>query len=252
MGTLDPLSSGTSTLTYQWQQRNATTANVWTNIAGATSHTFIIASTPLTITEDTEIRRLTFATVNAVSCPTGGAGLPSNIISLDVEEARTPTIATAPGTTVCAGDVTNLIFTANTLNTQLTDTYQWAINGVDVTIANGYTQNETGATYQVDALGDIVDGSVVTVRVATAAPDSCTETSPGITITLSTAPTANLDSNAPLETICAGGAIVITADDAGVGATYAFRLNGLAVPACLLYTSPSPRDRTRSRMPSSA
>ena len=25
-----------------------------------------------------------------------------------------------------------------------------------------------------------------------------------------------------------------------------------AVPACLLYTSPSPRDRTRSRMPSSA
>ncbi|MBF10677.1 MAG: hypothetical protein CMC63_00380, partial [Flavobacteriaceae bacterium] len=188
VGTLDPLSSGTSTLTYQWQQRNATTANVWTNIAGATSHTFIIASTPLTVTEDTEIRRLTFATVNAVSCPTGGAGLPSNIISVDVEEARTPTIATAPGTTVCAGDVTNLVFTANTLNTQVTDTYQWAINGVDVTIANGYTQNETGATYQVDALGDIVDGSVVTVRVATAAPDSCTETSPGITITLSGGP----------------------------------------------------------------
>ena len=29
-------------------------------------------------------------------------------------------------------------------------------------------------------------------------------------------------------------------------------LNGLNAEACLLYTSPSPRDRTRSRMPSSA
>ena len=28
--------------------------------------------------------------------------------------------------------------------------------------------------------------------------------------------------------------------------------NEQAVKACLLYTSPSPRDRTRSRMPSSA
>ena len=26
----------------------------------------------------------------------------------------------------------------------------------------------------------------------------------------------------------------------------------MQIPACLLYTSPSPRDRTRSRMPSSA
>ena len=31
-----------------------------------------------------------------------------------------------------------------------------------------------------------------------------------------------------------------------------FRENGVASLICLLYTSPSPRDRTRSRMPSSA
>ena len=30
------------------------------------------------------------------------------------------------------------------------------------------------------------------------------------------------------------------------------RQHGLVVSTCLLYTSPSPRDRTRSRMPSSA
>ena len=32
----------------------------------------------------------------------------------------------------------------------------------------------------------------------------------------------------------------------------AFYDNGRIVDTCLLYTSPSPRDRTRSRMPSSA
>ena len=31
-----------------------------------------------------------------------------------------------------------------------------------------------------------------------------------------------------------------------------FRLSNLKIKICLLYTSPSPRDRTRSRMPSSA
>ena len=61
-GTLDASSSAGSVLTYQWQQRNATTANVWTPIAGATSYTLDISDTPLNITEDTEIRRLTFAT----------------------------------------------------------------------------------------------------------------------------------------------------------------------------------------------
>ena len=228
-GTLDASSSAGSVLTYQWQERNATTGNVWTNLTGATSSALDISATPLSITEDTGIRRLTFATVNTVSCAVNG--LPSNVININVEELRSPTITTNPGTTVCAEDVTNLVFTANTSNAQLSDTYQWAINGTDVTIANGYAQNETGATYQVDTLGDITDGAVVTVRTATAAPDSCTETSPGITMSISLVPTANLDSNATAETICDGGSIVITADDAGVGATYAFRLNGVAVPA---------------------
>ena len=33
---------------------------------------------------------------------------------------------------------------------------------------------------------------------------------------------------------------------------WTYIINGLSVTHCLLYTSPSPRDRTRSRMPSSA
>ena len=203
-GTLDASSSAGSSLTYQWQERNATTANVWTPIAGATSYTLDISATPLNITEDTEIRRLTFATRSTVSCPAAGAGLPSNVVSINVEEARNPTITTNPGTTVCAADVTSLVYTVNTINTQPTDTYQWAINGVAVTIANGYAQNETGTTYQVDALGDIGDGDVVTVSVATAAPDSCTVTSTGVTMTVTPGPVADLTASATGGIICGG------------------------------------------------
>ena len=65
--------------------------------------------------------------------------------------------------------------------------------------------------------------------VATAAPDSCTVTSTGVTMSVSASPTANLNSNATDDTICAGSAVVITADNVP-GATYTFRLNGLAVP----------------------
>ena len=36
------------------------------------------------------------------------------------------------------------------------------------------------------------------------------------------------------------------------GSTFRLILKGLVDDPCLLYTSPSPRDRTRSRMPSSA
>ena len=100
-GTLDANSS-TGSSSYQWQERNATTANVWTPIAGATSYTLDISDTPLNITEDTESRRLTFATHRYGSCPAARAGLPSNVVSINVEEPRNPTITTNPGTTVCA------------------------------------------------------------------------------------------------------------------------------------------------------
>ena len=36
------------------------------------------------------------------------------------------------------------------------------------------------------------------------------------------------------------------------GSTLSYLIDILAYNTCLLYTSPSPRDRTRSRMPSSA
>ena len=45
------------------------------------------------------------------------------------------------------------------------------------------------------------------------------------------------------------GACVIACD---INQIDLFSLEELGISTCLLYTSPSPRDRTRSRMPSSA
>ena len=50
----------------------------------------------------------------------------------------------------------------------------------------------------------------------------------------------------------AGGASPAPAPAAGAGAAAKPKGFLAGVKACLLYTSPSPRDRTRSRMPSSA
>ena len=46
--------------------------------------------------------------------------------------------------------------------------------------------------------------------VATAAPDSCTVTPLQVTMTVSAALIANLNSNATDDTICSGSAVVIT------------------------------------------
>ena len=50
-----------------------------------------------------------------------------------------------------------------------------------------------------------------------------------------------------------GWAVALTLGFAGVEAVSGFLANSLAlISDCLLYTSPSPRDRQKSRMPSSA
>ena len=119
----------------------------------------------MSINEDTEIRRLTFATRSTVECPAAGAGLPSNVVSINVEEPRNPTITTNPGTTVCAEDVTNLVFTANTIVTLNLLILIMAINAPVVTMSgalNGYATKR--ANLQVDTLGDMQVGwTVVTV-----------------------------------------------------------------------------------------
>ena len=65
------------------------------------------------------------------------------------------------------------------------------------------------------------------------------------------AKTALLNNGANEENADAVAATVTNAERDGSVSHGLFRIPGY-IKACLLYTSPSPRDRTRSRMPSSA
>ena len=60
----------------------------------------------------------------------------------------------------------------------------------------------------------------------------------------------------PLELTEGAGDVTITCNDPLIAgdadAGFVVLLDGALYASCLLYTSPSPRDRTRSRMPSSA
>ena len=58
--------------------------------------------------------------------------------------------------------------------------------------------------------------------------------------------------NAGLESAMASTMPSVTFGGKQYGLPFAYYQWGLYVRSCLLYTSPSPRDRTRSRMPSSA
>jgi 2C-methyl-D-erythritol 2,4-cyclodiphosphate synthase len=200
--------------TYQWQSRVSVAAG-WQNIAGATSNIFDVSVTPFTVTEDIEIRRLTFASLNNVHCPTGGS--PSNVISINVEDDRNPVVTVNPSNTVCAEDVAGLTFTANITDGVGTDTYQWSKNGTAIVGA-------TNTTYS-PGLGDIVDGDVITFQVSTTLPDQCSFTSNSVSMNVTDAATATVSSSANANTICSGDSVVITAGVVA-GASYAFRLNG--------------------------
>ena len=64
-------------------------------------------------------------------------------------------------------------------------------------------------------------------------------------------PSTPNDLNVPTNTSPAPR-VVIEADNVDGSSPYIFNCSLRSVYGCLLYTSPSPRDRTRSRMPSSA
>ncbi|MGY8867910.1 MAG: hypothetical protein ACKVJK_20075, partial [Methylophagaceae bacterium] len=234
------LSSPGSLVTYQWQTR---TGEVWQDIDGATTETYVAAATPVTLNATTEVRRLAFASINGVICPTGGTPAALNAtFNVDVDRLPAITLNDADNT-VCASAVTGLTFTATTASPTATDSFQWVINNTNV----GGAVVGASATY-TPAAGDLDDGDVVKVRVTTAAPFGCTYTSAagsGITININDEPVANLSNNTGgTNTICSGESVIFTATNGGVnaGETYAFTLNGSTVNAAHVvgnvYTAP--------------
>ena len=152
---------------------------------------------------------------------------------IDLEEFALPsvTIATVPGATICTGDTATL--TANASGGSGSFTYSW----------------NTSATTQAIS---VTTSGTYTVTVTDS--NGCTATA-SQAITASTAATtiASIDNDA---------AMTFNGTDQYISAEHSSSLSlttELTVSmwvnvsgGCLLYTSPSPRDATLSRMPSSA
>ena len=91
-GTVATVTGAGAAATYQWQIRN-TGAATWDNITGATSSSLDISATPVSIDQNKQIRRMSYATLNGVIC---AGTLPiqsnSNVISIEVEPDRNPVV----------------------------------------------------------------------------------------------------------------------------------------------------------------
>ena len=85
-----------------------------------------------------------------------------------------------------------------------------------------------------------VDGAVNIVKIKTAGSGGTNGSHTSVPIR------GDGSSGAATVTISGGAVTAVTVTTPGTGYTFAY------IRVCLLYTSPSPRDRTRSRMPSSA
>ena len=147
-----------------------------------------------------------------------------------------------------------------------------SLTGLTLTCANAGPSSATNAdcvpTADVGTVSNLVCAPVTPVSVASGDSIDCTfdylapgtaggsDTTPTDVVFTGTASAGN-DSNAANNTDTANADIIDALDDAAsapggsTGETFDLSTND-EVPACLLYTSPSPRDRTRSRMPSSA
>jgi len=163
-------STGSGTLTYQWQRNTTGCSGPWTNISGATSATYDAPSGLLTTTY---YQRVTFSTLNGVQC-----SAVSNCVTVTVN----PVTAGAIGgnRTVCYGGDPNA-FTEITAATGSNLTYQWQMSlvggagpWVDIAGATNPAYDETGPIYQTTYYRRVVTATINTT--------SCTANSNFITV----------------------------------------------------------------------
>ncbi|MDP1623299.1 MAG: M6 family metalloprotease domain-containing protein [Bacteroidales bacterium] len=171
-------SNGTNP-TYQWQSslNNLT----FYNISGAT----MLNYQPGALTATTYYRQLQ----NAEG--TCGGPLPTNVVTVTLNPLLPVSVAIAASTNpLCAG--TNVTFTANPVNGGTTPSYQWKVNGTNVTGA-------TGATYSY------VPANNNTVSCLLTSSETCTTGNPAVsnTLTMSVNPILIVGSISSDQTICA-------------------------------------------------
>lgn len=163
-------STGSGSLTYQWQSNTTGCGGVWTNIGGATS---IIYDPPAGFSITTYYHRVTTSTLNGVSCTAT-----SNCITVSPNPVTGGTIS--GNRTVCNGG-DPIAFTSTTPGTGIGLTYQWQSS----TTGGGGPWTDiptaTGATY--DAPGPVTQTTYYQrVALGTVGPTTCQAVSNFVTV----------------------------------------------------------------------
>jgi hypothetical protein len=117
--------NGGTVPTYQWKRNG-------NNISGATNSTY---TSTVTVSSNGEI--ITCVMTSSETCTYGSPAI-SNSLIMTVEYLQAGiSIAASPGTTVCPG--TSITFNATTANGGTAPTYQWKLNGNDISGATNNT-----------------------------------------------------------------------------------------------------------------
>jgi hypothetical protein len=215
--------NGGSAPAYQWK-------NNGTNISGATNSTY--TSTSLANGDV-----ITCSMTSDLTCVTGSPAT-SNAITMSVTSSlpASVSISANPSSSICTG--TNVIFTAIPTNGGTSPTYQWNINGTNISGA-------TNTTYASSALSD---GDIISCEMTSNA--TCVSGSPATsnTIIISVSPslTASVSiSVSPSNIICDGATATFTASavNGGTSPTFQWQVNGTNVGTNLsIYSSSSFND----------
>ncbi|MGB1449602.1 MAG: beta strand repeat-containing protein, partial [Flavobacteriaceae bacterium] len=145
-------------IVYQWQSR--TGLNAFTDMPGVTGQTF----TPSVLSTTTAYRRLAYAQINGIDCPTNIASATSNIVTVTVDANAAPTVSFTSGfanDTICDGAA--VVFDAS--GTTGANFYEFFVNGL--------TQGASSTVATFTPVGALTDGATVTVRAYSGSVSSC-------------------------------------------------------------------------------
>ena len=184
-------STGTGTLSYQWQSSTTSCAAGFSNIGGATAITY---DAPAGLLVTTYYRRVTTSTLNAVACTAN-----SNCITLTVNNVTGGTVAADQ--TICSGG-DPAAFTQTVASTGSGAlTYQWQSSTTSCAAGFSNIGGATSATYDAPS-GLLVTTFYRRVTTSTLNAVACTSNSNCITVTINNVTGGTVGSD---QAFCSGG-----------------------------------------------